>query len=46
MSAVNAVVTIVATLLMPEPVRDFERTSPGRFVRKPAAEPERVGAPS
>jgi len=41
----GAVVTIIATLLLPEPVRDFERTSPGRFVRKDARERERFGAP-
>jgi metabolite-proton symporter len=40
----GAVVTIVATLLLPDPVRDFERESPGRFVRKPAD--ERVATPT
>jgi hypothetical protein len=42
----GAVVTIVATLLLPDPVRDFERDSPGRFVRKPADERVGVAGPA
>jgi hypothetical protein len=40
----GAVVTLIATALLPDPVRDFERESPGRFVRKPAT--ERVATPT